>query len=444
MAVHRSMETFALPRLAAAPPQATAVPVLTSSDLVTAVVLALAALAIYAGFALRLAQGQYSAFYNLAFDFDPPRYVALLALDEYERGNVKHPLTWLLRPLAWPLRAAGMAPRAAAGLVMAGFGAATVAVVFLYLRSLAVAAVTATALAVLFAVSGCQVFTALIPEAYGPAAFGIACVWLLAVWRLADLRHGRRLRFALAALNFGITTTNILQPVIAEALAWWRHRGLRGAVGPMIRFGLVVGLLCAMLTAIVWFDVLRQFLADPVAVAKEVYWQRTKGDRVGLADVLWRLVGFTVVSPDFVIARLEDGVEMWDFRAPVFDRFTLLASVLWHSFWLVGAIAAFCTPATRWLAAGLAATLVLNIVFHLDFQYRGSLYLYAAHTHFLVFALGAGLAPALRPASLAARAYLAVVLVLVVLVGGVTLDRSLGFVQGFDTVHGGCPAHCTE
>ena len=68
---------FALPLLAAAPPQAA--------------VLALAALAIYAAAALRLAEGQYADFYNLAFDFDPPRDVAL---DEYERGNVKHPLPW--------------------------------------------------------------------------------------------------------------------------------------------------------------------------------------------------------------------------------------------------------------------------------------------------------------------------------------------------------------
>ena len=444
MAAYPSMEMFALPRLAAAPPQAGALPALTGSDLVIAAVLGLGALAIYAAAALRLAAGQYAEFYNLAFDFDPPRYVALLALDEYERGNVKHPLTWLLRPLAWPLLAAGLVPKAAAGLVMAGFGAATVAVVFLYLRSLAVATGIAVALAVLFAVSGCQVFTAMIPEAYGPAAFGIACVWLLAVWRLADPRHGRRLRFALAALSYGITTTNILQPMVAEALAWWRHRGLRGAVRPMIRYGIVVVLLCAVLTAIVWFDVLRQFLADPAAVAKEVYWQRTKGERAGLVDVLWRLVGFTVVSPDFAVVRLPEGIGMWDFRQPSFGPIAAIASVAWHLFLLVGTIAAFRLRATRWLACGLAATLVLNIVFHLDFQFRGSLYLYAAHTHFLVFALGAGLAPALAPASLAARAYLASVVVLILLVGSVTLERTRVFITGFDAVRVDCRAPCTE
>ena len=52
MAAYPSMEMFALPRLAAAPPQAGALPALTGSDLVIAAVLGLGALAIYAAAAL--------------------------------------------------------------------------------------------------------------------------------------------------------------------------------------------------------------------------------------------------------------------------------------------------------------------------------------------------------------------------------------------------------
>ncbi|MCC6717331.1 MAG: hypothetical protein IT555_05560 [Acetobacteraceae bacterium] len=437
-------------RLATPRPHAGAYrPALAGIDLGIAGILAVAVLGGYAGFALRLARGRYMEFYNLAFDFDPPRYVGLLALAEYERGNVKHPLVLLLRPLAWPLLEAGFDAKAASGLVMAGFGAATVAVVFLFLRRLAVARAPAVALAALFAVSGCQMFTAIIPEAYGPAAFGIACVWLLAAWRLEDLRRGRVLRFAVAVFSYGITTTNLMQPLLAEALAWLRNkgltgRGLRGVVGPLLRYGIVVAVLCAGLTAIVWFDVLRGFLADPVAVAKEVYWQRTKGDRVGLVDVVLRLAGYGVVSPEFSIVRLPEGIAMLDFRAPRFGPLAAAASVLWHLFWLAGAAAMLLRPATRWIGAGLAAALVLNIVFHLDFQYRGSLYLYAAHTHFLVFALGAGLAPALRPGSTAARLYLAAVVLLVGLVGAVNFDRVRGFTAAFDTVEVDCQAPCTE
>ena len=436
------MEPFA-PMQATARP-APASPVLARADLRLALLLALASLGIYAGLGLRLAQGQYAEFFNLAFDFDPPRYLAIMALEEHQRGNVKHPLIVLLRPLAWPLRAAGFAPKQAAALVMAGMGAATVAVVFLYLRSLRVATATATALAALFAVSGCQVITSMIPEAYGPAALGVAATWLLAVWRLADLRHGRAMRFVLAAYAFGVTATTIMQPVRAEGLAWLRHRGLAGAIRPMMLYGAAVVLLCAALTALVWADKLAAFLADPVAVAKTVYWQRTRGFREDLLETVLRLVGFSVVSPRFTPVELAaDGITMLDFRAPSFGPLGLVAFLAWHAFWLAGAVAAVRHRPTRFLALGLWATLLINIAFHLEFQFRGSIYLYAAHTHFLVFALGAGLAPVLRAGQAAARIYLWVVLVLVGLVGAVTLERAWELATAFDDMRVGCPAPCT-
>jgi len=414
------------------------------TDLAIALAIAVAAGALYAGFGLRLAQGQYLEFYNLAFDFDPPRYVALMGLAEYERGNVKHPLILLLRPLAWPLLAAGLSPKVAATLVMAGFGGATVGVVFLFLRAIAAARLPALALAVLFAVSGGQAFTAIIAEAYGPAAFGIACVWLLTVHALADPRRRRWARIAAAVFGYGVTTTNVVQSCMAEALVWLRHRGLVGAVRPLIGYAIAVGVVTAVLTAVVWIDLLVAALADPMAVVKEVYWARTKGERVGLFDVLLRLLGYTVVSPEYDAVRLSDGFDMLDFRSPRFGPLAWVAFVLWHLFWVAGVVAALRNPATRWLAAGLAATLVFNVVFHVDFQFRGSLYLYAGHTHFLVFALGAGLAPLLRPHGAGMYAYVAVVLLLAVLVGAVTLDRVADLVTRFDEVRIDCPAPCRE
>ena len=61
-----------------------------------------AALALYVVLGLRLARGQYLDYYNLAFDFDPARYVSTFALPSADPGGFKHPLILLLRPLAWP------------------------------------------------------------------------------------------------------------------------------------------------------------------------------------------------------------------------------------------------------------------------------------------------------------------------------------------------------
>ncbi len=183
-------------------------------------------------------RGQFLDSYNLAFDFDTPRYVALMGMAEYERGNVKHPLILLLRPLAWPLIAAGVSAKVAATLVMAAFGGATGGVEFLFPR--AIAAARLLALELQFAVLGGQVFTALIAGTYGPAAFGIACVWLRTVCAMADPLRGRWPRISVAVFNYGVTTTNVVQSGLAEALVWLRHRGVAGAVRPLIGFGIAV------------------------------------------------------------------------------------------------------------------------------------------------------------------------------------------------------------
>ena len=424
-------------------------PPFSRDDLALAAAIAGLAVAVYAGLALRLAQGAFGEYDNLAFDFDAQRYVALYAGDEYERGNVKHPLIVLLRPLGLLLGAFGLAPAAAAGLLMALCGGATVGVVFVILRTIAVAAAPALALSALFAVSASQVITAMVPEAYGPAALGLAVAWLLAARALmapaaptpAGMPWGR---LAATVAAYGITTTNVVQPLLAEALIRVRRQGLRRAIRPLVVFGLVAAAIALALTALVWADHLGALLADPLAVVREVYWQRTKGERVGLVDTVLRLLGYAVVPPRFVTLNLPEGIAMLGFRAPDFTLRSLVATVLWHGFWLVGTVAMLAQPALRWLAAGLAGVLVFNVLFHLDFQFRGSLFLYSAHVNLALFLLGCGLAPLLRPGSVAARAYLAVVVVLVLLVGSISLNRAVTMAESFDQVRAECPAPCHD
>jgi hypothetical protein len=83
-------------------------------------------------------------------------------------------------------------------------------------------------------------------------------------------------------------------------------------------------------------------------------------------------------------------------------------------------------------------------LFHLDFQFRGSLYIYAAHMHFLIFALACGLAPFLRSATLSGKLYTAVVLLLVLLVGADNLPIATVFVTDFDHVQSTCAPPCAD
>ena len=64
---------------------------------------------VYAGFGLRLAQGFFSEYYNLAFDFDPPRTLQTLALSPADPQGFRHPLIVVAAAagLAVPRRRAG-------------------------------------------------------------------------------------------------------------------------------------------------------------------------------------------------------------------------------------------------------------------------------------------------------------------------------------------------
>src|SRR5216683_991906 len=129
-------------------------PPIALPDIVIAAAWFVAAWLVYARFGLRLAQGVYFDYYNLAFDFDPPRTLSTLALSPPDPQGVKHPLMLLIRPLAWPFLAAGLSPKQAAVLVMVTFGAGTVALCSMFLRAADVKRPEAAALCLLFAVTG--------------------------------------------------------------------------------------------------------------------------------------------------------------------------------------------------------------------------------------------------------------------------------------------------
>jgi hypothetical protein len=415
-----------------------------SIDPLLAAVLGSAALALYMALGLRLARGEYLDYYNLAFDFDPARYVSTFALSPADPGNFKHPLILLLRPLAWPFLAAGMDAKQASVMVMAGFGAGTVAVCFLFLRVIRAGQPEAVALTGLFAVTGTQMFTSIIVESYGPAGFGLAALWLLTASRLADGKARVWQRYAVAAFSFGVTLTNVMQVFVAELLVSLRQFGPVQAVRRAIVFGLVLSLLIAVLAVSVWHEALRTALADPVLALKEIYWLRTKGERTGAFQVVRTFLAYSFVSPEYDFPHLPEGIDMRDFRGWRFSGIGTVAVWCWLVFLASGTVGALTHPRMRWLAVGMTTALLLNIVFHFDFQFRGSLYIYAAHMHFLLFGLAAGLAPWVRHMGFARWTYVAAVLGLAVLTGADNLPIVDAFTRTFDKVDIGCPAPCAE
>jgi hypothetical protein len=417
---------------------------LSASDGVVMAAVAVLCLALYGTLAFRLAQGAYLDYYNLAFDFDPIRTVGALAAPTPDFLGVKHPLFVLLRPLAWPFLLIGLTAKEAAALVLAGFGSATATLCYLFLRKAGIERPIATPLTLLFIVSGTQLFTAIIAETYGVAGFSIILTWVIAQARLANPDRFRHLRYLAAVLTFGTTITNTVQSFIAEMLVAWRWEGFVRAIRRCVLFGLILLIPIVILAAAVWHHDLLIALQDPILAVKQVYWLRSQSARTGPGEVLLTFFTFSFVSPHYSWLMLPEGVNMRDFREYSFPYAGQIAAPLWLAFAFVGIVAAFRHRRYRVIAAGLGGALVFNLLFHLDFQFRGSLYIYAAHLHFLIFALACGLAPFLRFATPSGKFYTAVVLLLVLLVGADNLPIATVFVTDFDHVQSGCAPPCAD
>jgi hypothetical protein len=389
----------------------------------------------YSHFGLRLAQGIYFDYLNLAFDFDPAYFIHDLVGEWSSSVNYKHPLVMLFRPFANLFALLGFAPKEAAVLVMALFGGLTVALVYAFCRAAAFGLPEALLAAVFYGAGSTPLFTSFITESYGWASFSIVLVWLgfLFAKKMPPALFSYRL--VAAVLVAGVTITNIMQAMVAEFFVWMRTVGLRRAVLQTTLFALATGLAMVLLLAILQPHGLWDVITRPVQTAKEVYWLRTKGDTVGLVQLLLTFLGYSYFAPDFTQVAISPVVWMKDFREFSYTRPEAMLVYLWGLFAGVGVLAGLKHANYRQVAVPLLLVMVMNVLFHLDYQFRGSIYIYAAHLHFPIFALGLGAAPWISEQSWRIR--VAFLLVLVALTAGalfINSQRAAWFVTQFDAL----------
>ena len=237
---------------------------------------------------------------------------------------------------------------------MAMFGGGSVALCFLYLRTVDIRRPEAAALTLLFAVSGTQIFTAIIVETFGISGFAIALIWLIAVIRLDDPTRLRPLRYFAALLAFGVTITNVVQAFIAEMLVAWRHATLRKAVERTVVFGLIGGIVAGVLVLAVWHAELWAAAKNPIHALKEIYWmQPTEKRTAGIGRISLTFFGFSFVSPEYSWINIGNDLPvMRDFRDYVMSSIGRIAMPLWLGFWAIGAVASFSHSTLSLAGAG--------------------------------------------------------------------------------------------
>ncbi len=370
--------------------------------------------------------------------------LSLLTESPPDAFGFKHPFMLLVRPLGLALLGLGVPAKAATGLVMAGIGALRVALVFLFLRVATVGRPEAVALAALFAVTSTQLITAMVPETYGFASLSLILIWLIAQSRLQSPERFRLPPYLAAVLAAGITITNAVQPFAAELLVAWRSWGLRAAASKLLRFGVIFAASFFLMAVLLWPSEILAALRDPVAAVKAIWWMQTKGPTTGLGKVLQTIFGFSFVSPEYTTVHLPETTEMLDYRHWSFPAPGALVVAAWLALVAVGTVAGLAHPTYRASAFAISLTLLFNIVFHLGFQFRGSLYIYTGHTHFLVFALASGVAPWLAGRRHARTAFVIAIVALSASVATVNLPAAAEFATRFDVPNTQCPAPCVN
>lgn len=368
------------------------------SDILAALLLLAFSAALYIPLGISLSEGKYYDDINLAFDFDPDRYVTIFTAPTKRWSEetfppavaIKHPFISLVGDACRLLTICGEAPKQTAVVIAIVHGIATNILFFLCLRVMQLARPEAFIASAIFAASAGQLFNALIVEAYVIAGTGIAAYLFISLWR----QRGDHLGFVwtrslLAVHLFGVTATNIVQAALAELLLLYSMGRRAQQVAGLLRVALVVLTVIFALTLLTKPGVVTAMIDDPVQALKSVLWTAPHEGEKSLTSVLKSFFIFVIAAPEFTTITIDGDKTMVDFRALHFSLSGWVFIVFWFFALFLGTYFLFQSERRRYAALLFLALVAFNVLFHAFFQYRASTFLYVAHVNIPVFLLSA-------------------------------------------------------
>ena len=404
--------------------------------------------ALYAVLALRIAEGTYLDHWNLLFDFDSGAYAHLLSRPLSEMfepvfAAIKHPLfTWLgvaARPWLW----LGFDAHAAAALTTAVAGALSAMLFWATMRTAGATIPEATLATGLFCIGATQLFNGFVVDSYAFASLTLVMVLLFGFRRIRTPGSVPIWFGASAVAAFGVTVSNAAQVAIIDGVgrlsARWAALRSGQRMGVLtriaieqVRFGLACAAVAVALILLTWWGPLIDALADPIEALKRVYWTQTRGETTSAGTVLLQFFGYAFAAPHFTLVDLPEHV-MRDFRHYLMPAVGAVALPLWIGFWLGLAVLALWRASTRPYGLALAACIAFNVLLHLDFQFRFSVFLYSGHVWAAIAAMaGIGMIAAREASPRLGMACRAVAALLIVMAAANNLPRAWEAATAFD------------
>jgi len=367
-------------------------------DYWTAIMLALMIAGLHYMQGQPLAAGVLLKSFNWVFDFDSSRFLggwctpgADVARDLGLSFVARHALSITTRPLCLGLTQLVGDPGLALMALTALCAGLTAAIAYLFAAAFCAARIDRLILATGFAVSAQPLLLGVIPETFGFALAGIAFHFLLVARRLDSPFVTGPSSVVSFAINAGVTVTNGVLNVVSSIVLAWHRVGWRRWLATGMRTWLLGGLLLALLVVPLAAVFTPAVLSESGNAPKAVWWviNINRGEAAGLGQVIASFILYGFVAPELTVVNLPppDSHPMLDFRALRYGPWGLAALAMWGAAMLASIGLVWREATSRRMLAIIAIWLLINIFLHWFWQYRGSVFLYGAHTAFPLFAV---------------------------------------------------------
>ncbi len=334
-----------------------------------------------------LSAGFYSHI-NIAFDFDQAWYFDILAYptEEWQHKvaqdvpplSIKHPFLYLYRLPCEALQFIGFAPEVSVLFLSLMFHTGTLVVSYFIFLNILASPHKATLLTLFMMLSSTYIVNGIVLDTYVLAGFWIACCFALYIKALTTQSLDVSwLKITVYAMTVGTTTYLLLLVILLEiSLVLSNKKHLNKEKFNYIING-VIKFLCLffVIFCLCYYQSIIEMLSNPMDVLKRALWAVARpGEKEGIVSIMSTFFVHTFIAPFHSIIEIEKDVYMADFRSGGFHPiayitiFPLIASYL----------LAFKSRGDLLFVS--VSWLIITVLFHVEYQDRGSLFLYTGHT----------------------------------------------------------------
>lgn len=337
-----------------------------------------------------------SGFYsyiNIAFDLDQSWYFDIITRapehwiykgESMETPlNVKHPFLYILRIPTEFLQLFGMNEEISGIVTTLFFVSMTPVVFYLCARMLKNTQLNSFLLTLIFIFSTTFVVNAQVLDSYSIAQFWIITAVFIFIrcisLNILDNSWGKA--FVYVAM-VGTTSYLILLVILCELLILTKNRGKGHS--ELIGYAKTIIFKSTMLFIFffvaIYYEILIALILDPVGVLKSVLWAVARpGEKSGIETILEVFFLTSFIAPPPTLMNLGDGTIMLDYRSYEFSWYTIFTVALLISVFVIAIkseISYIYSLSLLWF--------LINVLFHIVYQDRGSLFLYTGHIFPLV------------------------------------------------------------